>query len=174
MIDLMGLRGTYPKPDWLRVIEGNPGKRPPRGNDSSKLVESLAAPEFFNTEQTAIWNDVVHVLVRVRALTEGDKFQLERYVDFLYQYRLAADFMRQNSKGQIVYTVKGPVIKDESGNSKRETKQIKLLPHINAMLILSNHLCKIENYFGLNPSARANFGKPSSGEGQHDPFDYPD
>lgn len=165
----MGRRGTYPKPDFLKVLDGNPGKRAITKSDEKALVQHLAAPDWFDGELLEIWADVTRVLMHVRALTEGDKFPLQRYCELLLQYRQASRFMRDTSNGQIVYTVKGAAALDSDGKEKpREIKSIRMLPHLKAMIEISNHLLKIENYFGLTPSARAMFGKGAGGRGDGD------
>ena len=160
----MGLTGRPPKPDWLKAIDGNPGKRKLGGNADVLPVAvplSPKPPEHFSGLHLEIWENVTHVLLQVKALELGDQFPLARYVEMLALYRKAADWMNKQADGNIVYP-----IKDKNGT----VKSIRMLPQLKAMLELSNHLLRIETHFGLTPSARASFGAKGVNPGDDDPF----
>ena len=141
----MGRRGPIPKPDWLKVLDGNPGKRPAGRGLPSKTVTTIPTPEHFNEEQQRIWKNVCDVLKSVNALAIQDQFTLIRYVELLTVYRKAADWMQRQADGNIVYPVR---------DKKGDVKSIRTLPQLKAMLEISNHLLRIEQHFGLTPSSR--------------------
>lgn len=167
----MGKRGPIPKPEWLKVIQGNPGKRTlpsdaaaAAGLPQVQPVETLDPPPHFNEELRLIWNRVCEVLAKVKALTVADQFPLVRYVELTYQYQKASEWMVQKGEGMVAYAIKG-----EDGKAR----SMRSMPQLDAMLKISNHLLRIEQHFGLTPSARANWLRPAGGsDGDYgpDPF----
>lgn len=59
----MAETGRKPKPSFLKVISGNPGKRPIRREMSSAVLEAmdngLEAPAGCSTRQLELWNSYV-------------------------------------------------------------------------------------------------------------------
>jgi P27 family predicted phage terminase small subunit len=148
----MGLRGPKAKPDWLKVLDGNPGRRPineaalQKASGGAREI-ALDPPAWFDAEQREVWEKVCEVLGRVDALSVTDQFPLSRYVELLTMYRRASLGM-QSANGQVVYP-----IRDKNGT----VKSIRTLPQLKAMLEISNHLLRIEQYFGMTPTSRAGF-----------------
>src|SRR5688572_3760911 len=72
----MGVRGPAPKPTALRVLEGNPGKRPL--NDREPKPRSIAprCPRHLDKEAQREWRRIVPILLRMRVLTEADEYTL--------------------------------------------------------------------------------------------------
>ena len=159
----MGLRGAKKKPDWLAVLDGNPGKRAVGRGLKAPTTNAIEPPEHFDDGQRRLWANVCDVLAKVNALSIADQFALVRYVELLHEYRKAADWMAKQSDGNVVYP-----IRDKGGI----VKSIRMLPQLKAMLEISNHLLRIEQHFGLTPSSRASIMRPdgSSDIGDIDPF----
>lgn len=61
-----------PTPTSLKLLRGNPGKRPI--NHDEPQPESFAAepPEFLNAEGIAEWNRLVPILMQMKVLTAAD------------------------------------------------------------------------------------------------------
>src|SRR5688572_21911457 len=53
------MRGRKPKPTWLKIMTGNPGKRPL--NDAEPQPEGLLGepPEWLTDAQKAAWRDAI-------------------------------------------------------------------------------------------------------------------
>lgn len=143
----MGERGTKKKPDWLNILDGNPGKRPIKQVPGELFVKGgMKAPDNLSDRQKEIWNQVVKILTACNALTSGNDFPLLRYVQMWAVYEEAAKVvMGDQLKGKLVF-----VRRDASG----EIKDMKMLPQLRTMLEISNHLLRIEQHFGLTPSTR--------------------
>ena len=70
----MGARGPAPEPTALRVIKGNPGKRPLNRREPSPDCESPECPEHVRSDPVALaeWERLVPILLGMRVLTSGD------------------------------------------------------------------------------------------------------
>ena len=53
------MRGRKPKPTWLKVVEGNPGKRPLNDAEPLAAGDLKAPPDWLTDSQRATWNDAV-------------------------------------------------------------------------------------------------------------------
>lgn len=152
----MGQRGPAPKPDFLKLLHGNPGRRPLGRGLNLPPVEKLDPPAHFNSTQLQMWEEVTETMAKAGGLVIADRLLLARYVALLCEYRKAESWMAENSKGQVAFP-----INDAAG----KTKNMKTFSQLESMLKISNHLLRIEQQLGLTPSARASWGnqKPSGG-----------
>ena len=149
----MGDRGPQPKPTALRELEGNPGKQPinKREPKPNKIIE-ISPPDWLSLEAKRYWQRMVPILSNMGVLTEADLPLLERYCDFLADWRECRDFLRQ--KGQIWYPIfDGDKVDPLTGN--RVIKYLAEFPHVAKKLRFSEHLLKIEMHFGMTPAARS-------------------
>lgn len=53
------MRGRKPKPTFLRVVEGNPGRRPLNKREPKPSRDLAAAPADLTDTQKLIWNDAI-------------------------------------------------------------------------------------------------------------------
>ena len=58
----MGRRGPPPKPTALKLLEGNPSKRPLRGEPLQPTPGRLACPTWLDREAKAEWRRIVRVM----------------------------------------------------------------------------------------------------------------
>jgi hypothetical protein len=83
------IAGQRPKPANLRVIQGNPGKRPINANEP--LSASLAGPPAsWPGEHKAIWAELLEA-APAHVLKQADRFLLELTVRLLAQIRADAE-----------------------------------------------------------------------------------
>ena len=70
----MGLRGPAGTPTALKIIRGNPGKRPINKREPKPEVEAPPCPEYIKADPEALatWNYYLPILMRMRVLTEAD------------------------------------------------------------------------------------------------------
>jgi P27 family predicted phage terminase small subunit len=67
------MRGPLPKPTHLRVLEGNPSKRPLNRNEPKPPpVETLDSPDYLSGYARAEWIRIVPGLCAMRLLTSAD------------------------------------------------------------------------------------------------------
>lgn len=53
------MRGRKPKPTWLKVVAGNPGKRPINDAEPIPAEELVDAPGWMNAEQQEVWRQAI-------------------------------------------------------------------------------------------------------------------
>ena len=73
------MRGRKPKPTALRVLEGNPGKRPLNDREPQGPPEVPECPDFLDEEARAEWSRTARVLGEMGLLTLADRAALAAY-----------------------------------------------------------------------------------------------
>lgn len=153
----MGERGPQPKPTAVRELEGNPSGRPLNKREPKpRKVLSVEPPNWFTEQAKIYWHRVLPILSSIGVLTEADLVLLERYCDFLSDWKYCRDFL--NKAGTICYPIYDgdkvhPAGHPEAG--QRIVKYLAEFPHVAKKLRISEHLMKIEMHFGMTPAARS-------------------
>ena len=169
----MIIPGPKPKPTALRAIEGTKARYPNRQEPKPARTNKPAPPDWLSDTAKTYWARVVVILENLNMLTEADLPLLERYCDFLADWKACRDFL-QNA-GQIYYPIKETVRLWNPETQQMETSErIKYLaefPHVSKKLRISEHLLRIEQHFGMTPSARTRIMlDPSADIWGEDPF----
>ena len=73
------MRGRKPRPTVLKLMEGNPGKRPLNDREPTPPVEMPECPEFLDARARAEWDRTVPVLAKMGLLTAADRSALAAY-----------------------------------------------------------------------------------------------
>jgi len=74
------MRGPPPKPTYLRILEGNPSKRPLNRNEPQPPpVETLDPPDYLGGHAATEWCRIVPGLSAMRLLTIADIPALAAY-----------------------------------------------------------------------------------------------
>ena len=82
----MGARGPAPKPIALRVLEGNPSKRPMNRNEPKPRPGRPSCPRWLHPEAKREWRRVVPELERLGLLTVVDRAALSTYCQAWARY----------------------------------------------------------------------------------------
>lgn len=85
------MRGRKPKPTHLKVVTGNPGKRPLAADDAEPIREAPAPPSHLNAYAREEWHRVCAELIALRILTMLDTATLAAYCESFGMWRLAAE-----------------------------------------------------------------------------------
>lgn len=133
----MATRGRTPKPTMLKVLEGNPGKRPLNDREPQLEVKEPEIPAHLDEEARTEWKRIAPILVRMRVLTEADQVMLAC---------LCQTYSRM-VEAQAKLKVAGLLYQTPSGY----VQQSPLLSIINACM---GHIAKVSAEFGLTPSSR--------------------
>ena len=166
----MGERGPPPKPTALRELEGNPSGRPLNQREPKpQKISSVEPPSWMSEQAKVYWYRAVPVLSRMGVLTEADLPLLERYCDFLADWKACRDFLA--TRGNICYPIydgdkyedqvdptTGLPIKDPITGAtlrKRVLKYLAEYPQVSKKIRFSEHLLKIEMHFGMTPASRS-------------------
>ena len=177
-----------PQPTWLKKLKGNPGKRALNtAEPTPKYVPWLEHPEHFDEERRRAWNGLTKELSTLGILATCDRGALERYVEFFVLWRQCRDYIEKNLKGKFSYVVRGPgkparlaqngtVLEPEVLGPVR---YLKSYSEYKTLMELSGQLLRIEDRFGLSPSARTrieledhdNDGDDDTGDGDFSDLD---
>ena len=132
------MAGRRPKPTHLRVLQGNPGKRPLNVNEPKPKVEQLTPPEHLNAIALSEWNRVSEELSRLGLLTTVDRAAFAAYCTVYARWVDAEEGLKKT----------GPVVRAPSG-----------YPMISPYYTVANQSLQLmRSYlieFGLTPAARS-------------------
>jgi phage terminase small subunit len=70
------MRGRKPKPTYLKVLEGNPGRRPPNAGEPKPARRAPTCPSHLCPAAKAEWKRLAQQLSVLRILTELDRAAL--------------------------------------------------------------------------------------------------
>lgn len=138
----MGKRGPSPQPTALKILRGNPGKRPLNKAEPTPPSDGIAAPPHLGVVARGKWSEILPILQAVKVMTRADVEALARYCD-TYEWWLATR-AKLRAEGDTY-----PILNDAG-----EIKYIAQRPEVSIAHKLSTQLRQLEQDFGLNPSAR--------------------
>lgn len=141
------MRGPKPTPTTLRVLRGNPGRRPLNRGEPKPLTGDMAPPSWLSGHALDEWNRLAPVLYRLGLLTEIDGQALASYCETWARWREAEDKIKEF--GMVIKGRHGnPVISPFVAVATRSMHQLK------AFLI----------EFGMTPSSRSRISTGDSDE----------
>lgn len=139
---MMGRRGFAPIPTAIKLLEGNPGRRPLNKREPKPKPGIPYCPSWLCDEAKKHWKRTATILKDMGLLTVAESDALANYCHTWARWREAEEFIQEH----------GPVmpIRDKEGNIKyiQQAPQVSMARHL--LLIL--HRYQVE--FGLTPSAR--------------------
>jgi len=141
----MAKPGTKPKPTALKVLEGNPGKRPLNENEPKLEPKAPVCPKWLDNYAHKVWERLAPVLKQMGLLTFADRETFACYCQSVSDYRRAMQIIEK--EGVTTATNTGYVSKHPAVTMKNEAlKNIKSLA----------------SEFGLTPSSRSGLVVPGS------------
>ncbi|MED0757400.1 phage terminase small subunit P27 family [Aneurinibacillus thermoaerophilus] len=148
--------GRPPKPTSLKVIQGNPGKRPLNKNEPKPKAVAPKCPTFLDSEAKREWKRVAPELERLGLLTIVDGATLAAYCQAYSLWVTATKKINEHLKkyGKLTY---------EYTNKNGSTNEI-VIPEI---AIQEKALKQIKMFcteFGFTPSSRTRMTLPSEEE----------
>lgn len=135
------------KPDALKELEGNPGKRP-IGESPKPKTGAPNPPHWLKAEALAEWGRIVPELAAINLLSVVDRAALTAYVTSWATFAECAQDIEE--RGVMVNGRDGTPVKNPSVAMQRDA------------------LAQIKSWcveFGLTPSSRAKMQLPSEGGG---------
>jgi P27 family predicted phage terminase small subunit len=150
-------RGRKPKPTHLRVIEGNPGRRPLNNREPKPVGDLHRAPEWFSPDQHAMW---AHAIANAPA---GLLKHLDR--DMMVAWCVACDLHRQATvaQGKLNAAAGGSSLLSRTPDGN--FVQSPYLPIINRQATIMK---AIAAELGFTPSSRTRIAI-DEGESKNDP-----
>ena len=134
----MGTRGRKPKPTALKVLEGNPGKRPLNKNEPKLEKKAPKCPSWLEPEAKKEWRRMSKILEELGILTEIDASAFSGYCQAYARWKEAEEFLTKH----------GTIFKTPSGY----IQQVPQVSIAQTYLKIMKDFC---SEFGLTPSARS-------------------
>lgn len=127
----MGKRGPAPKATNLKILEGNPGKRPLNTNEPAP-EQGASCPDWLSAGAKLEWDRLAPVLEACGILTKADEDTLAAYCDALVNYKRCTSVLEN---GDLVH-------------------EGKINPMVRAQRNYAELLAKFGTRLGLSPSDR--------------------
>lgn len=135
--------GRKPKPTALRILEGNPGKRPlPTGEPKPRLGVG-ECPDWLSDVAKGKWAELVPELERIGLLTLVDNDALATYCETYAEWRRSVEYLREH--GTVYESARGIIARPEVGISQRARQLMR----------------QYAQEFGLTPSGRVRLATPA-------------
>ena len=152
----MAIRGRKTKPTALKVLEGNPGKRPLNDREPVPPKATLKCPAWLLPEAKKEWKRLVPALEAMGVLTMADLTAFEGYCQAYARWKEAEAFITQH--GSIFQTPSGYV------------QQVPQVSIAQQNLKIMQSFC---SEFGLTPATRARIiaGTGSEDGASEDPME---
>ncbi len=151
-------KGRRPTPTILRLVKGNPGRRPINKKEVNPKHLVPRCPSHLSESGKAAWKRLSALLNRIGILTEADGFALERLCDC---YSDILDCRALINDGGRTYK-----IMDAQGNTL-----IKTNPAVAQLRAADAQLKSYMLEFGLTPASRPKVPARPDDDKKEDPFD---
>ena len=154
----MGKRGPAPTPTPILKLRGS--NRATRKREVAEIKPPAGAPDrpdWLDDDAKAAWDVLVPMLVGMGVLTRIDGNALARYCRLWSRWRRAETFIE--SKGEM-YPLK---------NDAGQVKCFQQWPQVAVASKLAQQLTRLEQEFGMTPSARARLQLPQGMADSYDP-----
>lgn len=150
----MGTRGRKPKPTALKVLEGNPGKRPLNANEPKPEKKAPKCPAWLEPEAKKEWRRMSKILEELGILTEIDASAFSGYCQAYARWKEAEEFLSKH----------GTIFKTPSGY----IQQVPQVSIAQTYLKIMKDFC---SEFGLTPSSRSRINAGTAKGDTDDPME---
>lgn len=134
----MAQRGRRPKPTAIKVLEGNPGKRPINKNEPKPDKKAPKCPVWLEAEAKKEWRRMSKTLEAIGVLTQVDASAFAGYCQAFARWKEAEEFLSKH----------GTIFKTPSGY----IQQVPQVSIAQTYLKIMKDFC---SEFGLTPAARS-------------------
>lgn len=147
---------NHPKPTNLKLLQGNPGKRPLNENEPQPPRKIPMCPDHLDEIARKRWEDLSSMLFDLGLLTEIDGDALAAYCQLYSDWvHLSNEIVTDGSDVQMKHTI------DPSGSEFLEMKP-------NPRIIMKRETIKLMksflSEFGMTPSSRTRLGVTPRGK----------
>jgi P27 family predicted phage terminase small subunit len=141
------MSGPPPTPIPLRVLRGNPGKRPfRRGLEPERPAEPPPAPSFLRGYAADEWHRVAPGLPQLRLLSQLDVMPLAAYCEAYARWREAEEALRKVAERDP--TTHGLLVRSQLGDARTN-------PLVKISRLAAADMVRYAAEFGFSPAARA-------------------
>ena len=134
----MATRGRKPTPTSIKILEGNPGKRPLNKNEPKPESKAPPCPKWLNGDAKKEWHRLARKMERLGTLTEHDMAAFAAYCVAYAGWKKAQSFLDEN--GEVYVTANG---------SAQPWPQVAIAQKY------YNQMERCAEQFGLTPSSRS-------------------
>lgn len=150
----MAQRGRKPKPTALKVLEGNPGKRPLNENEPKPEKIAPKCPSWLEHEAKKEWRRMSKTLEAIGVLTQVDATAFAGYCQAYARWKEAEEFLSKH----------GTIFKTPSGY----IQQVPQVSIAQTYLKIMKDFC---SEFGLTPAARSRISVSTTEGASDDPME---
>ena len=151
----MATRGRKPKPTAVKVLEGNPGKRPLNMYEPVPEKKAPECPSWLNDEAKAEWDRLADKMMNLGTLTEMDMAAFAGYCKSYARWKEAEEFIEKH----------GTIVKTPSGYWQQ-------VPQVSIAQTNLKVMLKFCSEFGLTPSSRSRMIAGEVQEGSVDEMEF--
>jgi P27 family predicted phage terminase small subunit len=147
----MALSGRKPKPTAIKILEGNPGKRPLNDSEPKPMHKTPPCPKWLMPEAKKEWRRLASGLTAMGVLTDVDMAAFSGYCQAYARWKENEEFITKN----------GSLVRTPSGYWQQ-------VPQVS---IAQQYLKQMERFaeqFGLTPASRSRIIAEGSGENSTD------
>lgn len=150
---MMATKGRKPKPTALKLLEGNPGKRPLNVNEPKPQKKTQKCPSWLEAEAKKEWRRMSKQLEELGVLTQVDTLAFAGYCQAYARWKEAEEFLSKH----------GTIFKTPSGY----IQQVPQVSIAQTYLKIMKDFC---SEFGLTPSSRSRISI-NTDSGSDDPME---
>lgn len=150
----MAQRGRKPKPTAIKVLEGNPGKRPLNQNEPKPEKKAPKCPAWLEPGAKKEWRRMSKTLEAIGVLTQVDATAFAGYCQAYARWKEAEEFLSKH----------GTIFKTPSGY----IQQVPQVSIAQTYLKIMKDFC---SEFGLTPSARSRISVLTAEGSSDDPME---
>jgi P27 family predicted phage terminase small subunit len=146
------MAGRKPTPTNLKILHGNPGKRPLPQNEPKPAPIAPDCPDWLCDDAKAEWERICPQLERLGLLTQVDLAAMVGYCESWAQYKKTMEFLHKHGE---VYP-----IKNEDGS----IKYLQQVPQVSIANKALGNIRAAASQIGLSPSDRGRIAIPGLDE----------
>lgn len=145
----MARKGRRPVPTKLRLLRGNPRRRPVNKDEPKPRANLPRCPSWLSPDAKLKWKQLVPELRNMGVLSRADGDALTNYCQVWARWKEAEEFIQKTGSAY-------PVLGDNG-----KVKYIQQVPQVAIARNLLLMLNRIQQEFGLTPSSRSALTVPS-------------
>ena len=152
------MKGRKPKPTHLKVITGNPGKRPINAREPKPTRGALRCPPDLTDAARKAWEQIAPELAAMGVLTTADTAALRQLCEAVSDFQAAREVLKTSGRFYETRTPSGAVMH-------------RAHPAVALAADADRRLRGWLSEFGLTPSARTRVhGAPAEAPSEEDRF----
>ena len=147
----MATRGRKPTPTAIKVLEGNPGKRPLNKREPHPGKQAPSCPKWLDKEAKKEWRRLAPKLVQMGVLTDVDMAAFAGYCQSYARWKENEEFISEH--GSLVRTPSGYWM---------------AVPQVSMAQQYLKQMGRYAEQFGLTPASRSRLIADETGGGKKD------